>query len=874
MKYLWYGFLSLLSLGFLGILVAMAGVAIVFHSYSQDLPDYNQLKDYEPPIVTRLYAGDGRLLAEFAQEKRVFVPIENMPELVKHAFIAAEDQNFYQHKGVDPTAIVRAIAVYAQHAMGKNVAVIGGSTITQQVVKNFLLTNEKSFARKIKEAILANRMESAMSKDRILELYLNQIYLGARSYGVAAAALQYFNKSLEELSIAEVAYLAALPKAPNNYHPVRAHDAALNRRNWVIRRMQEDGYITASQAEQAEQAPLQTIEQDESRIVRAPYFAEEVRRKLGEKYGEDSLYKGGLAVRTTIDPALQDIATRALQSGLMTYDQRHGYRGPLKTLASLLDWEKQLEDTSKPQAMLEDWKLAVVLDTTPTEASVGFSTGTTGILPLVHAKWARKYLNEGYQQGPEITKIPDVLHKGDVILVVPVSGTKNTYALRQIPDVQGAIIALDPHTGRILAMQGGWTYTNSEYNRATQAKRQPGSSFKPFVYLAALDSGLTPATLIRDQAFIIEDRPGHFWSPVNYHNDYYGPTPLRIGVEKSRNLMTVRLADYLGMDKIIEYAARFGIDAHMPPNLSNALGAGETTLFKLTAAYAELVNGGKKITPSFIDRIQDRRGQTIFRHDDRACTNCGDLIRWEGQPTPEVPDTREQIADPRTAYQMVSILEGVVERGTGTKLKELKRPIAGKTGTTNESKDTWFIGFSPDLVAGVFVGFDDPRSLGKRETGASVALPVFQDFMTGALKDAPILPFRMPPGIKNVQINAKTGARAKAGDARVLWEAFLTGTEPTNEPYILEKSGVQAFYDSSDSGRYQDPTLESTDGDSEAYSDPQNAHQPPADGGGVFSPQTFSPSPNRAYPAVPQTPSPTPNNTPVPTTNTGTGGLY
>lgn len=791
MKYLWYAFLGLFSLGFLGLLGGLAGVFLTFGYYGRDLPDHAQLKDYEPPIVTRLYAGDGRLMAEFAQEKRVFVPIENMPDLVKQAFIAAEDQNFYTHEGVDPTAIARAASIYVRHLMGEDVSVIGGSTITQQVVKNFLLTNERSFERKIKEAILASRMEHAMSKDRILELYLNQIYLGSRSYGVAAAALQYFNKSLEELSIEEVAYLAALPKAPNNYHPVRNHAEALERRDWVIGRMEEDGYITAEQARQARAAPLETFESSSSGVVRASYFAEEVRRELGEKYGQDSLYKGGLAVRTTIDPRLQEIAVRALREGLMAYDQRHGYRGPVTSFPNTLDWEKKLAEIQRPEAMLDNWDLAMVLDAGTTQAKIGFKSGAEGVLTLEGAKWARKYINQGYQQGPEIKAVSEVVKKGDVIMVERTDEEKAQYALRQVPDVQGAIIALDPHTGRILAMQGGWTYDISEFNRATQAMRQPGSAFKPFVYLAALDNGFTPATLVMDAPFVIEDRPGHFWSPTNYGNEYYGPTPIRVGVEKSRNLMTVRLAHHLGMDKIIEYSKRFGIDENMPPNLSNALGAGETTLLKLASAYAVLVNGGKKITPSFIDRIQDRRGATIFHHDGRPCANCGPRIRWDGQAAPEVPDMREQIADPRTAYQMVSILEGVVQRGTGVKLKALGRPLAGKTGTTNESKDTWFIGFSPDLVAGVFVGFDEPRSLGKRETGSSVALPVFKTFMEEALKDQPVLPFRMPPGIRNVQINANTGARAAYGDQNVIWEAFVTGTEPTGETYILDEGGIR-----------------------------------------------------------------------------------
>ncbi|MCC6598775.1 MAG: penicillin-binding protein 1A [Alphaproteobacteria bacterium] len=845
MKYLWYAFLGLFSLGFLGMLAAVGVVFYTFSFYASDLPDHAQLKDYEPPIVTRIYAGDGRLMAEFAQEKRVFVPIENMPALVKQAFIAAEDQNFYTHEGVDPMALVRAASVYARHLMGQDVTVIGGSTITQQVVKNFLLTNERSFERKIKEAILAHRMEQAMSKDRILELYLNQIYLGARSYGVAAAALQYFNKSLEDLNIAEMAYLAALPKAPNNYNPQRHYDAALERRNWVIRRMLEDKYITAAEAKTARESPLEVIDSDGSGVVRAPYFSEEVRRDLGDKYGQDSLYKGGLAVRTTIDPALQEIAVDALRDGLMSYDQRHGYRGPIETFDTVLDWETKLSAVPRPAAMLERWDLAVVLEAGAAKAKIGFQSGAEGELTLAGVQWARKYINQGYQQGPEIKAVTDVLQKGDVVMVEPEVGKKGQYVLRQPPDVQGAIIALDPHTGRVLAMQGGWTYGISEFNRATQAKRQPGSAFKPFVYLAALDNGFTPATLVMDAPFVIEDRPGHFWSPTNYSNEYYGPTPIRVGVEKSRNLMTVRLAHHLGIDKIVEYSKRFGIDEHMQPNLSNALGAGETTLLQLTAAYAVLVNGGKKIVPSFIDRIQDRRGSTIFRHDERQCGNCGALIRWDGQNAPDVPDIREQIADPRTAYQMVSILEGVVQRGTGVKLKELGRPLAGKTGTTNESKDTWFIGFSPDLVVGVFVGFDEPRSMGKRETGSSAALPIFKTFMEQALKDQPILPFRMPPGIRNVQINATTGARAQPGDAKVIWEAFVTGTEPTGDTYILDEGGIRlmngqpAPYDS-----YSDPYRQNDEyapGPGAYTPNEENGYSPSSPGGGIPSPPDFYP---------------------------------
>jgi penicillin-binding protein 1A len=825
MKYLWYAFLGLFSLGFLGLIAGIGIIVYIFSYYGRDLPDYSQLKDYAPPIVTRLYAGDGRLMAEFAQEKRVFMAIDDIPDLVKHAFIAAEDQNFYSHEGVDITAIVRAAFSNVQN-LGTGRRPVGASTITQQVAKNFLLTNEVSYERKIKEAILAYRMERAMSKDRLLELYMNEIYLGSRTYGVAAAALQYFNKGLDEVTIAEAAYLAALPKAPNNYHPVRKHDAAVARRNWVIDRMADDGYITASQAELGKAAPLITTVRDESGIVNAPYFAEEIRRILAAKYGEDSLYQGGLAVRSTIDPRLQEIAVKALRNGLKAYDRRHGYRGPVTHFENVTDWQDKLSKAAAPAAILETWRMAMVLDAGGAEATLGFSDGTKGTLALENAKWARKCLNECYAQGPEIVAVSDVVAKGDVILVEPVEGKKSFYEIQQIPLIQGAIIALDPHTGRTLAMQGGWTYGVSEFNRATQAERQPGSAFKPFIYIAALDHGFTPATLVLDAPFSIEDRPGHFWSPVNYSGEYYGPTPIRVGVEKSRNLMTVRLADHLGMPMISEYAGKYGVTKDMPQHLSMSLGAGETTLLQLSSAYAVFVNGGKKIVPTFIDRIQDRHGATIYKHDERPCHDCGALIKWQAQVTPEVPDAREQIEDPRTAYQMVSILEGVVQRGTGASIKSLGIPLAGKTGTTNESKDTWFIGFSPDLLVGVFAGFDDPRSLGKRETGASIAVPVFKEFMAEALKDTPPMPFRIPPGIRNIQINADTGIRAQPGDKHVIWESFVTGTEPTEQMYILDSRGIspmQTMGPASNDGSPYAPTSTMPPDEAPVFTPPEEA---------------------------------------------------
>ncbi|MGH1456616.1 MAG: penicillin-binding protein 1A [Alphaproteobacteria bacterium] len=801
MKYLWYGFLGLFSLGFIGAVVAIGGFAYVLNFYGQDLPDYSELKNYEPPIVTRLYAGDGHLMAEFAQERRVFVPVEFIPDRLKQAFIAAEDQNFYKHSGVDLKAVARAGLRYAKDkAMGVKRRPQGASTITQQVAKNFFFTNEVDLTRKFKEAILAYRMTKTMSKEHILELYLNQIFLGGGSYGVASASLYYFDKSLEELNVAEAAFLAALPKAPNNYHPVEDYDRALARRNWVIDRMLDEEYITQSQAELAKAYPLE-MKSESVEHVDAPYFAEEVRRELSTTYGEEVLYQGGLAVKTSVDPTYQSIAEKSLRDGLMAYDMRHGYRGAIATLESMDDWRTKLEEIQAPAGTLKNWYLAAVLEVTQDSAKIGFIDKDQGVINLKENSWAREYKNEGYALGPEIKSLEQVVKMGDVILVegkAPAGDEEkpsNVYELRQIPLIQGAIIALDPHTGRILAMQGGWNYSygGSEFNRATQAQRQPGSAFKPFVYLAALDKGFTPATLILDAPFVLNDKVAGTWKPTNYSHEFYGPTTLRVGIEKSRNLMTVRLADFLGMDLVAKYSDHFGITDKMPPLLANSLGSAETTLLRMTASYGMLVNGGKKITPTFIDRIQDRHGKTVMKHDARVCTGCGEMIKWEEQMVPEIPDNREQIADPRTTYQMVSIMEGVVQRGTGARLRSLNRPLAGKTGTTNESRDAWFIGFTPNLVVGVYTGYDNPRSLGRRETGSSVALPIFKSFMEDALADVPPEPFRRPSGIRNIRINAETGVRARPGDKKVLWESFVIGTEPTDEMYLLGEDGISVM---------------------------------------------------------------------------------
>ncbi|MCB2101242.1 MAG: penicillin-binding protein 1A [Rhodobacterales bacterium] len=800
--------LVILFVVLLVLAIAGAGAGLYgFWYFGRGLPDYRQLADYEPPVMTRVHAGDGRLLAEYAIEKRVFVPLDAIPRRVRQAFLSAEDKAFYEHPGVNIMSILRA-AVTNLKQVGTGRRPVGASTITQQVAKNFLLTNEVSITRKAKEAILALRIEQAFSKERILELYLNEIYLGQGSYGVAAAALNYFNKSLDELTTAEAAYLAALPKAPNNYHPTRKHEAAVERRNWVVGRLLEDGVITADEAARARAEPLVTATRAPTEYVSAPSFAEEVRRELADRYGEDNLYKGGLSVRTTLDPRLQEIADRVLRQGLRAYDRRHGWRGPLASLAAEgapvpEDWARRMAERPREPGQ-GDWIQAVVLGLDKGGADIGLKGGGTGRLPLAELTWARRQISKNQTRGPGVKAPSDVLALGDVVLVEPVTERdrgqgkepekypEGTYGLRQIPEIDGGLVALDPHTGRVLALSGGYAPERSEFNRATQAMRQPGSAFKPFIYLAALDKGFTPSTLILDAPFVIDQGPGlPKWKPGNYTKKFYGPSTMRLGIEKSRNLMTVRLAQTIGMDTVADYARRFGITDNLPEQLSMALGAGETTLLDLTTAYAMLVNGGRKIEPSLIDRIQDRDGKTVFRHDHRTCADCQAPF-WMEQAVPRLPDNRPRLTDPASAYQVVSMLEGVVERGTGRRIRAVGKPLAGKTGTSNDSQDTWFVGFSPDLALGVYAGFDTPRTLGRREQGASVAAPVFRDFMAEALEGRPAIPFRIPPDIRLVRVDAATGMLARPGDKNVILEAFRPGSEPKGGEAVLEGDSDEA----------------------------------------------------------------------------------
>ena len=803
-----------MGLGALGIAIVIA-VAIYVASITRDLPSVEALQNYAPPVTTRVYAGDGTLLGEYARERRIFVPIAFVPKLVIDAFTSAEDRNFFSHPGVDPSGIIRAAAKDVFNVL-QHRRLEGASTITQQVAKNFLLNSEVKFSRKVREAILAVRIDATYPKPKILELYLNEIYLGQNSYGVAAAALNYFGKSLDQLDIAEVAFLAALPKAPSNYDPSRprTRQFAIERRNWVIGQMADNGYISDAEAKAAMAEPLNTQSRPLGvQAVDVDYYVEEIRRLLYAKFGEKALYDGGLQVRSSLDTRLQNYAVSALRMGLVRYDRRHGWRGAASNIGHTDNWQSVLARVEN-QSGIDTWRVAVVLrigrDNT---TEIGVAGGTLGRIPFSQLAWARRELkNAGAGAPPRSPR--DVFKVGDLIYVEPVDD-KGSYALRQLPEVNGAIVAMDPHTGRVLALSGGFSYASSQFDRAMQAMRQPGSSFKPFVYAAALDNGYTPVSRVLDAPFVFDQGPGiGIWRPENFEKGHFlGMTTLRRGIELSRNVMTVRLANEIGMDKVVPYADRFGAYDNLQPLLANALGAGETTLMRMTTAYSEFVNGGKKITASLVDRIQDRNGHTIWRHDPRPCDGC-DASDWRGQQEPLLADTREQIIDPRTAFQIVSMLEGVVQRGTGRAVAAVGKPLAGKTGTSSEAKDTWFIGFSPDLAAGVFVGFDNPRTLGRLEQGATVAAPIFRDFMIGALANSPPTPFRVAPGIELLPINEKSGTLTSAGAQGSIMEAFKAGTEPggPNAPGVSMDIGGNAPASTAVSGRNPSDVGEGTGG--------------------------------------------------------------
>jgi len=817
----------LFAVGTILFLVGVAGTAGMMWHYSKDLPDYSQLQDYEPPVMTRVHATNGSLLAEYAKERRLYLPIQAVPKMVINAFISAEDKNFYDHGGLDFTGIARAGLLYLQN-LGSSRRPQGASTITQQVAKNFLLTNEVSFNRKIKEALLALKIERTYSKEKILELYLNEIYLGFSAYGVAAASLLYFDKSVHELTIAEAAYLAALPKAPTYLHPFRQRERAIERRNYVIDRMVENGYVKPAEAEKQKRTPLNvTARPTGAHIFAAEYFAEEVRRELFERYGEKKLYEGGLSVRTTLDPKMQVIARKALADGLVRFDEAQGYRGAFNKIDISGDWGVKLAEIKA----LNDvgWRLAVVLETADQSARIGFQPPRepggavvkerqVGIIPLEGVRWAKA--TEGPARGRTPTKVSQVLEPGDVIYVEALSGKDGDtpqYRLRQVPEISGGMVVMDPWTGRVHALVGGFSFDQSQFNRATQALRQPGSSFKPFVYAAALDNGYTPSTVVMDAPIEIDQGAGlGVWRPENYSTGkYYGPQTLRFGIEQSRNVMTVRLAQDVGMPLVAEYAKRFGVYDDLPPYLSFALGAGETTVLRMVTAYSMFDNGGKRIKPTLIDRIQDRYGHTIYKHDQRECRGCN-ADKWANQNEPILIDKREQVIDPMTAYQVTSMMEGVVQRGTATVVREVGKPIAGKTGTTNDEKDVWFVGFSPDLAVGVYLGYDKPRHIGRGATGGHMAAPIVKEFFKVALADKPAIPFRVPAGIKLIRIDAKSGLRAGPGADKVILEAFKPGTAPPDSNSIIGYGDQDGQPVSDASGRgggfFQLPTIRSGTG--------------------------------------------------------------
>jgi penicillin-binding protein 1A len=772
------------------VVLAIVGcgfIGITLWYFSRDLPDYQQLAHYQPPITTQTYAGDGRLLAQYASERRIFVPIEAISKRVTSAFISAEDKNFYSHHGVDPLSIARA-ALADIGRLRENQRPIGASTITQQVAKNMLLTNQVSVTRKIREILLATRIEAALPKDRILELYLNEIYLGSGYYGIAAAAQGYFDKSLDQLTLGEAAFLAGLPKAPNRYNPTRSSKLAEARRDWVIGRMLEDGAVTRDEAAAVEAQPIELHRRRAAGEAHAPYFAEEVRRQLLARYGEKGLYEGGLSVRTSLDPRLQAASDNALRHGLMAFDHVHGgWRGAIAHVDPSGDWAALLAAVPVP-AVVSDvgWRLVVVLKNEPGRALIGLADGATGEIPFSDMRWARRRYPKGglgpYPRGPS-----DVVRPGDVVMVAPLAEPSapgqmrpvaSAFSLCQVPEVSGALVALDPHTGRVLAISGGFSFAISQFDRVTQAYRQTGSAIKPFVFLTALDHGFTPTTKVSDAPISLPQGPGlPWWSPTNYEADVFrGPTPLRTGLAQSIDTLTVRLATMVGIAPIAKTIESFGILDHMPHEFAMTLGAGVTTPLRLTAAYAILDNGGKRVVPTVIDRVQDRNGKTIFRADRRPCDGCLD-VAWHDQPVPVIPDTSEQVADPGSAYQMVQMMEGVVQRGTGVAVKAVGRPIAGKTGTTNDFRDAWFVGFTPDLVAGVYVGYDNPDYLGKDQTGGHVAAPIFRDFMIAALANVPPTDFRIPPGLRLYRVDPASGLPT-SGDGPAIYEAYKPGTAP------------------------------------------------------------------------------------------------
>jgi penicillin-binding protein 1A len=756
----------IISLSF--ILMLSILIFSVLWTYSNNIPDYKFLKSYKPPVSSKVFSGNGELVADFSKEKRIFIPYNSIPKNVINSFLSAEDKNFFSHPGVDAKGVLRAVVNNVSNIVSSK-RLEGASTITQQVAKNFLLTNEVSLNRKIKEAILAFRIERALSKERILELYLNQIYLGSGAYGVAAASLEYFDKSIKDLSYAEAALLAALPKAPSRYNPYRDIELATFRRNLVLKNLFDNSYIDSRLYKKLQNEKINLIKSKKVYLEDSQYYIEDVRKSVIKIFTYDKVYKQGFNINTPINLELQKIATQTLREGLISYDKRKGWRGPLFNKDYTKNWYADLKKLKLEKSI--NWKIAIVKKLNKFSAEIETEDKLNGKIKFKDIFWTKKEFNE-------------LLKIGDIIYVKKINA-KN-YSLKQLPKINGGMVVMDPYTGRILALSGGFSFKKSEFNRATQALRQPGSAFKPFVYALALENNYTPTSLILDAPLVLDQGDDlKMWKPENYGKKFYGLSTLRVGLEKSRNLMTVRIAQDLGLTKIVNFSKNLGIYENPEELLSISLGSTETTLLKLTSAYSSFVNGGRLVNPILIDRIQDSEGRTIFNNNKRKCINC-DQISYLGEDYPSIRNDYKQVFSPQTAYQMTSILEGVIQRGTGKKLKDLKLNIAGKTGTTNKNTDTWFIGFTSNLLVGVYVGSDNPKTLGRYETGSKTALPIFKNFIKKTVKKSEARPFKAPKGIVMMVVDSITGQKANFSSKKTIIEVIYSNTNRLDVNNILK----------------------------------------------------------------------------------------
>ena len=768
-----------ISLSF--ILLVSVLIFSVLWAYSNSIPDYKFLKNYKPPVSSKVYSGDGELVADFSKEKRIFVPYSSIPKNVINSFLSAEDKNFFTHPGVDAKGVLRAVINNISNIL-KSKRLEGASTITQQVAKNFLLTNEVSINRKIKEAILAFRIERALSKQRILELYLNQIYLGSGAYGVAAASLEYFDKSIKELNYNEAALLAALPKAPSRYNPYRNIKVAKFRRDLVLKNLMENDFLKLEEYEKLKNQDIILKKAKKVFLEDAQYYIEDVRKNIIEKLSYEKVYKQGFNINTPINLELQKIATNSLRKGLIEYDKRKGWRGELINLTYKKNWFEGLDNFKLEKSI--GWEIAIVKEINQFQIEIETQNKKNGLIEYKDISWIKKEFDE-------------IFNIGDVIYVKNIKSNK--YSLKQLPKVNGGIVVMDPYTGRVLALSGGFSFKNSEFNRASQAFRQPGSAFKPFVYALALENGYTPTTLVLDAPLVLDQGSDlKMWKPENYGKKFYGPSTLRVGLEKSRNLMTVRIAQNLGVDKVVNFSENLGIYENPDELLSISLGSKETTLLSLTSAYSAFVNGGKLITPILIDRVQDSEGYTLVNNENRTCINC-DQISFTSDVYPEIKDNYKKVFSPQTAYQITSILEGVIQRGTGKKLKKLKLNLAGKTGTTNKNTDTWFIGFTSNFVIGVYVGMDNPEPLGKFETGSKTALPIFESFIKNAVKKSEARPFKVADDITMMIVDSNTGQKAKFTSKNTITESFksqnvLDGKILLSNSNRLDTNNILRFY--------------------------------------------------------------------------------